>query len=361
MTISVIICTYQRPESVRALLAALTRQTVPPAQTLVVDASTDARTAAVVTAVVGAGQLPGLTHVAVSAAQRGLTRQRNYGIAWLLGALNADHQPLTPDARHLTPDIIAFLDDDTEPEPNCFAQMSACFTRHPTAVGVGGYLTDAERHWQRLGSPSQQPPAGSFRWGDWVRPEDRRWRLRRAFGLVPATPPGWVPPAGHGRSTSFLPPDGQDYRVETLIGAAFAFRRELLAACRFSEYFSGYGLYEDLDFCVRACRLGPLYLCTRARVAHHHVAAGRPHAFRYGTMVARNGWYVWRQRWPHPGLGDRCRWWCVTLLLTLCRAANVFSATPRVAGAEALGRLWGALGVLIRPPRPEDTSRARVG
>ena len=113
------------------------------------------------------------------------------------------------------------------------------------------------------------------------------------------------------------------------------------------------GLYEDLDFSVRVARRQPLVsLHTGACVAHHHAAAGRPQAFRYGIMVVRNGWYVWRQRWPHPPLGAVLRWWAVSLLLILCRLGDVVRGPQRgQALTEALGRGWGMLCLLAQKPK----------
>src|SRR5206468_940266 len=106
--------------------------------------------------------------------------------------------------------------------------------------------------------------------------------------------------------------------------------------------FQGYGLYEDLSFSLEVSRTAPLYVCTSARLAHWHDAEGRPNSFRYGKMVVRNGWHVWRQRWPRPAPGDRMRWWSITLLLTLCRLVDVRQGGLQRGLEEALGRIAGA-------------------
>lgn len=116
---------------------------------------------------------------------------------------------------------------------------------------------------------------------------------------------------------------------------------------RFSEILPGYALYEDMDFCLRAGRKGPLFFCTRARLAHEHAPGGRPHWFAYGTMVTRNGWRVWRLRWPQPPRLARCRWWLISLLLA---ASRLFGGAPG-AVPETAGRLWGCRRTLIAPPQ----------
>jgi len=328
--LSLVICTYQRPQPIQHLLQAIAEGDRPPNETLIVDGSEGFETQAVVVEHAQSGDIPNLSYLRVPPEQRGLTRQRNYGIAR---------------ARE---DIIAFLDDDTIPSPDYFTQVLACFERHREAIGVGGYITN-EVQWQHKGA---QFKAGlsNFQFGNWVRCEDYRWRLRRVLGLVSTLPPGWVPPFSHGRSVGFLPPDGKDYQVEFFFGGASAWRRGVFEQNQFSNYFEGYGLYEDLDFCLRASRHGPLFLSTRACLEHHHASSGRPDYYHYGKMVVRNGWYVWRQRWPDPTWPDRTRWWAITILLTLARVGDSFRS-KQGAFSEALGRTKAMFSLIWDKPR----------
>jgi GT2 family glycosyltransferase len=327
VTLSLVVCTFRRPGPVRRLLESMAAQTRRPDEVLVVDASPDGETEAVVRA------FPGIVYSRVPPEERGLTRQRNWGIARALG------------------ERIAFLDDDTVPEPAYFEEVLACFNRHPEAVGVGGYIANEVTWTRAAGGPA---PLSVFRVGAWERREDYRWRLRRLLGLDSPERPGRMPAMGHARSVGFFPPDGDDHPVELFMGGAATWRRDLLEKVRFSPWFEGYGLYEDLDFCLRASREGSLWLCTRARLAHLHEAAGRPDHFRYGEMTVRNGWRVWRLRWPSPSWPDRGRWWATTLLLVGCRLADAVRGPGRsAAAAEALGRLWGSATLLWNAPRED--------
>ncbi len=335
-TISLIVCTYKRPLQVARLLQTVSQQTRLPDEVLIIDGSPDRQTEETVAAcrsdasAVRSDREPTLVYHRVDDRDRGLTRQRNFGIERAGGA------------------IIAFLDDDTVLEPQYLEAIVDCFERHPEAAGVGGYISN-EVEWTRTGTRTSS--LDRFCWEGWERREDYRWRVRRVLGLAPACPPGSIPPSGHGRPVGFLPPDGNDYQVEFFMGGASAWRREVFDRRRFSLYFDGYGLYEDLDFCLRVSREHPLYVCTRARLEHHHAATGRPAAFQYGAMVVRNGWYVWRRRWATPAWADRLRWWTVTVLLTASRAWDSLRGPDRDhAALEALGRLWGIGLVLLNPP-----------
>lgn len=325
-SLTLIVCTYRRAQAVGRLLEAVADQTVSPDEVMIVDASPDRDTELVVEARTPQWPQGRLVYVRVPAEHKGLTRQRNYG------------------AARTASDIVAFLDDDTIPAKDYFEQLQCCFDRHPAAAGVGGYI---------LGAADWKPSASAashrfdmFAWEGWVRRDDYRWRLRRLLGLASPLAPGWMPPGGHGRPVSYLPPDGKDYAVEFVMGGAAAWRRSVLARHKFSERFEGYGLYEDLDFCIRVARESPLFLCTKAQLEHHHDPAARPNAFRYGTMVVRNGWYVWRERWPQPGVVDRLKWWMTTALLTGCRAADSLRGGEGLnAFKEAAGRCWGMVSL----------------
>ncbi len=322
MKLSLVICTYRRPGPVRRLLEAVAAQTRRPDEVLIVDASPGNETEEAVRGL-------GAAYSRVPPEERGLTRQRNWGMARAGGGL------------------ISFLDDDTVPEPAYFEEILACFERHPEAVGVGGYIAN-EVAWRQGGSPQ---PLGVFREGDWERREDFRWRLRRRLALDSSVPAGRMPSSGHARPVSFVPPDGHDRLVEFFMGGAATWRRGLLERVRFSPWFEGYGLYEDMDFCLRAGQEGSLWLCTRARLAHLQAEGGRPRRFHYGKMVVRNGWRVWRLRWPSPSWPDRGRWWTTTLLLAACRLGDAVRGPARTAAlTEALGRFWGVATLLWRRP-----------
>ena len=121
---------------------------------------------------------------------------------------------------------------------------------------------------------------------------------------------------------------------------------------KFSDYFVGYGLYEDADFSLRIAKKGDLYINTNARLAHYHDASGRPNQFKYGKMVLRNGWYVWRVKYQNPSLKARFKFHATSLLLTLIRMSNIITTKERQkALTESLGRVVGWFSIIFNPPK----------
>ena len=153
-------------------------------------------------------------------------------------------------------------------------------------------------------------------------------------------------------NTNYVETYGKIYEVKQLMGGVSSFPLEVLKKNKFSEYFEGYGLYEDADYTFRISKLGQLYIHTGANLAHHHDASGRPNQYHYGKMVTRNGWYVWRVMHPKPGFINIIKWYAISSVLTLIRFVNVVTTTSRKqALTEALGRTVGLFSLLLSKPR----------
>ena len=136
------------------------------------------------------------------------------------------------------------------------------------------------------------------------------------------------------------------------MGGVSSYKKAIFDTLSFSANFEGYGLYEDADFSLRIAKLGKLYVNTNARLSHHHDASGRPNKFKYGKMVVRNGWYVWRVKYSNPSFKSRIKWNLTVLLLTTIRFLNVLTTNHRKeAFTEALGRIVGWLSLLFNKPK----------
>jgi GT2 family glycosyltransferase len=330
MKTSLIICTYMRPQPLKRLLDSVYTQTHLPDEVLIVDGSTNNETEALFQN----SNYNNLKYFKVAPQDRGLTRQRNFGI-----------KKVSNDCE-----IVCFLDDDTALKPDYFEQLISTYQSHPDALGVGGLIVNEVR-WEQVGE-NYRPKPDEYYFDGFKRKDGSRFVLRKKLGLDSNVPPAHYPEFGHGRSVGFLPPSGKVYPAMQLMGGVSSFRKSVFQTHRFSTYFEGYGLYEDADFCLRLSKTGPLYVNTAAQLQHLHEPDGRPNQYNYGKMVVRNGWYVWRVAYPNPSLKAKLKWHAITILLTLIRFTNIFTTKQhKAAFTETLGRKVGWWSLFFDEPR----------
>ncbi|WP_272023335.1 glycosyltransferase family 2 protein [Olleya namhaensis] len=328
MKFSLIICTYMRPKAIIKLLESVNNQTLYPNEIIVIDGSTDTLTQAVLKT----NTFNNLKYYNVDAIDRGLTKQRNIGISKVSNTSN----------------IVCFLDDDVVLEPSYFEQIVSTYSIYPKALAVGGYITN-EVDWKLSDNTNSK---NNFYYDGWMRNESSRFKMRAVFGLEPDAKPGYLPTFAHGRSIGFLPPSGKTYNVEQIMGGVASYKKEVFDSLSFSTYFEGYGLYEDADFSIRLAKLGPIYINTRARLAHYHDGSGRPNQYNYGKMVVRNSWYVWRVKYAKPSFKARFKFYATTILLMTIRGTNsITSQEKHKALTETLGRFVGLISLIFNKPR----------
>ena len=230
---------------------------------------------------------------------------------------------------------------------NYFFEILKSYFFHPDALGIGGYILD-DVEWDRNNSV-QNDSINNFYLDGFKRKDSFRFVLRKRLGLLSDKFPTFMPDEGHGRSVGFIPPSGKTYHVETFMGGVASYRKNIFEKINFSSYFEGYGLYEDTDFTLRCSKIGKLYLNTAAQLYHHHDEEGRPNQFNYGKMVVRNGWYVWKVKFPNPQLSAVFRWHLISLVLIGIRFSNVFtSQEKKQAFSESIGRLYGWFSLFLK-------------
>lgn len=312
--LSLIVCTYKRPDSLLSLLASVRKQKTMPHEVIIVDGSPQPQ------------QMPvdwpegsHLNYYQVPPEQRGLTKQRNFGLNCL--------------SKHCQ--YVAFLDDDVVLEPNYFSALLKGFDA-PEVKGVAGYILN-DCTWQK----GEQNGRGIFSYDGYSRKEGMRYQLRKFFACYPTVPPARFPDFGHGHPQSFLPPTGKQYPADYLMGGLACYRKEIFDQLKFSTFFEGYGLYEDMDFSLRASQLGALKVCTAAGLFHYHAPEGRPNRLKYGRMVLKNSWYVYKVARPQAAYPQKLKWaYTHAILLLAClRSPSMWK--------EALGRAWGLMQWMI--------------
>ena len=319
-----------RPEPLLTLLQSVQKQTLYPHEILIVDGSTNNETEAILSS----NQFENLKYFLVDNQNRGLTKQRNFGIQKV-----SDYV-----------EIVCFLDDDTVLESDYFEILLKTYEIFPEALGVGGYIYN-EIKWEKT-SEDYIPKINEFYFDGWKRKDGSRFILRKKLNLDSNCMPGFSPLFSHGRSVGFLPPSNKVYEVEQLMGGVSSFKKSIFEKLSFSTYFEGYGLYEDADFTLRVAKIGKLYLNTGSKLHHFHAESGRPNQYQYGKMVVRNGWYVWRVKNIKPDFKARLKWNAITILLTLIRFTNVITDKNKMAAfTEAFGRTVGWLSLFLNKPK----------
>ena len=311
---SLIVCTFKRSESLKRLLQALKYQTLYPGEILIIDGSDNE----VTEKMLHNNDFKAVKYFKVSTENRGLTLQRNFGIN------KVSEQS----------EFICFLDDDIVPENDYFKELIETYNNVPDAIAVGGWILD-DVNW--IKKDKSTVGYKDFWIDGYVRKLGQRNVMRKVLGLLSNKPPGFMPEFSHGYSTGFLPPSGKTYEVEYFMGGVSSYKKGLFQNIKFSERFAGYGLYEDMDFCIRAQAFGKLYVNTAAKVRHLHEESGRPNYYRYGKMVINNGFYVWRLQYPNPNLKAKLKWFSVNLVLILIRMFNGFKSKD--AFDDSRGRL----------------------
>ena len=171
LKVTLIICTYKRAESLRRLLQTVRAQTQYPDAILIIDGSPDDLTEVMLQA----NPVANLVYFRVAPAQRGLTKQRNFGIQQVASPM----------------DIVCFLDDDVLLEPNYFQALLQTYVEYPEALGVGGYITN-ETQWIPM-QANELLSNSWFAYDGWKRNEPLRNKIRRKLGLDADVPPGCIP------------------------------------------------------------------------------------------------------------------------------------------------------------------------
>lgn len=223
---SVVIATFERPESLRDTLASLATQTRPAAQIIVVDSSPDTASRDVVAALP-----PGHSVRYESAERPSSAAQRNQG------------------ARLVTTPLIAFLDDDVVLEPDTFAKLVEVFDGDPrgkiggVAARIVGFQHSIPRGllwwYYRLQAGYTHPTYGGQLFGPAINCLPSY--TETASDLIPAT---WL------NSTCVL------------------YRRELFEREQFPQ-FQGYSFLEDVHLSARIGHTHELYFHHSACFEHH--------------------------------------------------------------------------------------------
>jgi GT2 family glycosyltransferase len=134
MRVSILLCSYKRPDMLRMALDALvTHTTTKPAEIVVVigsDTGSDPLADQVIKDITPAAQEFGILLVPISVVNKSLATSRNVGIAhWLASS---------------TADVLAMTDDDAEVFPDWIERLVTLHAAHPEAGAIGGAVIGAD-------------------------------------------------------------------------------------------------------------------------------------------------------------------------------------------------------------------------
>ena len=161
MKFALIICTYMRPKPILQLLQSVKAQTVYPDEIIIVDGSLNQDTVTIL----NQNYFKDLHYHVVTSENRGLTKQRNFGVGKVNDAI----------------EVICFLDDDTVLETTYFEQILKTYSDYPQALGVGGYICN-ETKFKFVGY-DYQPTNKEFYFDGWKQNDGSRFVLRKKLGL----------------------------------------------------------------------------------------------------------------------------------------------------------------------------------
>ncbi|MEO8592826.1 MAG: glycosyltransferase family 2 protein [Candidatus Solibacter sp.] len=223
MFVSIIICTYRRPDHLRTVLRSLAAQTYRDFEVLVVDGDNECEPSRSI-----ARSMSDAMEVGVVVSPKGLTRQRNAGLRAARGG------------------ILCLIDDDVEVEEDFLQKIVSLFAQ-PDMQDVGGLSGyDVLNYPQSINA---------------------RWRLRRFLGTVPSLEPGAIDRLGNSAPVSFCPPFSGCRPVGFFYGFCMIFRATAISGTYFDEELPTYG-GEDRDFSFRVAQRWRLLLCGDLRVRH---------------------------------------------------------------------------------------------
>jgi len=315
--VAVVVCTQQRPDSLKRFLDSLAAQDRHADELIIVDASDNTETEEML------HRYPNIPSLAarnlyfrVSGSLKGITHQRNFALRWV------------------TSDLVVFFDDDVELMPDCLSEMERVHREAAEPVaGVGAFMRN--QAW---------PLADS-----WV------WRARLRLKLVTDLRPGSYQRSGISIPWNLINSDGL-IEGDWLPGCAMMWKTAIARSIGFYEGFGGYAQGEDLEFSLRARLYGKLLVSGAAQVIHFYESNGRPEPFNRGYMAVYNRYQIHRR-----GLLDRC-WRDVvwlsyalaidTVLLTRYAVAPSEWSTVLLHIAGRLKAVWDIL--FLRRKRPPE-------
>ena len=301
--LTLVVCTFMRPDSIERLLNSLFDQSSHPVMLIVVDASTNNLTEHTVREIILMhDKLVRISFIIqyfrVAGSLRGLTRQRNFALAFV------------------KTDLVAFFDDDIVFESDCLKELESAIRRSDDVVGVGARILD------------EDIKPGLF------------WNSLHWLRAMPDLKPGRYHRSGLIAPLRLLGDHQNEMDVDRLPGCCMLWYTNLARNQRFNEFFCDYSQSEDLEFSLRTARYGRLIISGKAQVRHLHATQGRLDQIRLGRMGVVNRHFIHRTTLPNRQWQDVLSFIYAQILYVLFTTLSMFLQRRF---SDGLRYAWGAL------------------
>ena len=303
-SISAIVPTIGRPESLAALLDSLALQSLKPIEVLVADASADGAVAAVV----GQAQWKsrGLEVTRVPVHLPNAVKQRVEAI------------------RHSRGAFLLLLDDDVVLEPSCVEELMRALS---AGDGVVAAVADFN---------NQSWPEPTTAW---------RWYMRFVLGMADGSWQGRV--VGPLLRFGYHPvPDVVSPMAWFGTGNTLLRRSAYERAGGFSDFFLRRStINEDVDLGLKISRVGGIVFCPRARLGHFHAPSGRVTPRTAAEDDLYNRYHILRSTQGRPALSAFAS---VLLFFVIETGSNLIGCVRRGRSDGFGARLAGRLSALTQ-------------
>ena len=292
VVLAFVIPTKDRGEDLRRMLRSLVAQTRPPDQVIVVDGSRVEVSWCV-------AEFPELKIDYVRLLPPSLSAQRNAGMAMLRAEITH----------------AGYLDDDVVLEINAVFEMASFWGG--AGLDVGGAAFNV------VNDAGSIPSALMQRIGVW------------SVGVGSVAPSGLVCEVGRVNI---------DIESDWLCGGATVWRREVIEAYSYDNWFQGTGFMEDVDYSYRVRERYRLFVLAAARLAHFTPPVRPDRQFLFGKWQVVNRMYIVR-KYRHRGLSLHKAWGVTLILLVANSVRGIFNRQPRL-WDRSMGNLAGIVAEL---------------
>jgi GT2 family glycosyltransferase len=263
---ALVIATYKRGHILPRCLRLAAKQTRPPSEVVVVDASPDWDKTRDLMVEEFRTVHPEIPITYVQANLPSSTAQRNQGVA-LASA-----------------DVLFLIDDDSLMYPDCAEAVMQV------------YEADVDRCIQGVSAvsvptPPDVDPGEAVQQAGAIAVPPKQTVLRRLVKSVLATDKTYFLPYDRAWPDRPIPeqiPAHTIGRSQVMVGYAMTFRREILLKEKFSEVLQRYAAGEDQDLSYRVSRQGALVNAVNARLCHLEISGGRLSLFTVTVLAALN-------------------------------------------------------------------------